>query len=489
MIYNSRQEMALYFKMAASIIRTSIISYVGRKSFVRLFDNKASLCMRQMYKNVPIRTITQKKMDENRRKYWLSTGTFAGLIVVLVFASPYLPGFIEAPRHWEPRRDKKRRNLQQKEAGIEVDETIDDTPRKPHPGLRLPRVKALEINENNNNDDEKGKGSKSISNRFNFIANTVDLAGPAVVYIEMQGRHPFHRGQVPMSNGSGFLVSDDGLILTNAHVVANGQQSKVKVRLKDGTVYEGRVIAVDSVSDLATLKINVKKKVPKLKIGKSSLLRPGEWVVAMGSPLSLSNTITAGIVSAVSRTSKELGLNKDIDYIQTDAAITYGNSGGPLVNLDGEVIGINTMKVTAGISFAIPIDYASDFIEESKKIVNKSNSSSWFTSNNTPAVKGSQKCYLGITMLSLTQQIILELQQRSPDFPDIHQGVLVYRIAYGSPAHKGGLQPGDIITHIDKEQIKTSKEVYNAVKSEKQLKISIIRGQKVMQLSVTPESI
>ncbi|XP_033102944.1 serine protease HTRA2, mitochondrial-like isoform X2 [Anneissia japonica] len=481
--------------MAASIIVRScrpLITSFGIKKVAHIFDNKLSQCIRQTCKYVPIRSITQKQMEENRRKYWLTTGKYGALIVFLIFTAPYLPAFIEAPRHWEPRREKKRKRLQQEANRLSgttdedvINEESDNANNKPYTGLSLPGrgVKASEIVV----DSEELKSKRS--NRYNFIADTVDLAGPAVVYIEIQGRHPFRRGQVPMSNGSGFIVSDDGLILTNAHVVANGQISVVKVRLKDDSVYEGRVIAVDSVSDLAALKINAGKKLPKLKLGKSSQLRPGEWVVAMGSPLSLSNTITAGIVSAVSRTSKELGLNKDIDYIQTDAAITFGNSGGPLVNLDGEAIGINTMKVTAGISFAIPIDYALDFIEESKKIVKGSQSTGWFSSNKPQAVKGSQKYYLGITMLSLTQQIIIELKQRSPDFPDIQYGVLVYGVTQGSPAHRSGLKPGDIITHIDKQEIKSSKEVYSAVKSENQLRISVVRGQKVMQLTVTPEII
>ncbi|XP_006814929.1 serine protease HTRA2, mitochondrial-like, partial [Saccoglossus kowalevskii] len=167
-----------------------------------------------------------------------------------------------------------------------------------------------------------------------------------------------------------------------------------------------------------------------LKLGKSDDLRPGEWVIAMGSPLSLSNTITCGIVSRVHRGSGELGMrNKDMKYIQTDAAINFGNSGGPLVNLDGEAIGINTLKVTPGISFAIPIDYAKQFLvklDEAQKTGTKHGREI----NLTPPRK-----YIGITMLTLTPSIIYELDQRMTDFPVVKSGVFVHSVTVGSPSH------------------------------------------------------
>jgi len=318
--------------------------------------------------------------------------------------------------------------------------------------------------------------------RFNFIADVVAETGAALVYIEiknLQVRDYYTGDPVTASNGSGFIVSQDGLILTNAHVVAGKPRASIQVKLQDGRSFTGTVEDVDVKSDLATVRIPC-KNLPVMKLGESSNLRPGEFVIAMGSPLALSNTITTGVVSSVARNRKELGLRSQRDvpeYIQTDAAITFGNSGGPLINLDGEAIGINSMKVTPGISFAIPIDYAKEFLQKSydRRISGRYHYQS-------------QKRYLGITMLAITPEIISELRSKMHVPSYVTFGIVVYRIVLGSPADQVGLQPGDIITHINGKEIHDSGEFNSFLEGHEDLCIKFTRKDQIMQVTVTPES-
>ncbi|KAJ0170978.1 hypothetical protein K1T71_013750 [Dendrolimus kikuchii] len=311
--------------------------------------------------------------------------------------------------------------------------------------------------------------------QYNFIADVVAVSAPSVVYIEIKDgkRLDLFTGQpLTLSNGSGFIVKEDGLILTNAHVVVNKPNAIVSVRLMDGSIHTGFVEDVDMKSDLATLRIPV-QGLPIMKLGSSADIKPGEWVVAMGSPLALSNTVTAGVVSSTQRASEELGLRgKDMVYIQTDAPITFGNSGGPLVNLDGEAIGINSMKVTSGISFAIPIDYVKEFLSKRK--------------TKSPQVS---KRYLGITMLSLTPNILMELRMRNPEMPtNIEHGILVWKVIIGSPAYNGGLQPGDIVININGQPVHSASDVYTLLeKSSGALRIEVFRGIQRTTLTITPE--
>ena len=341
--------------------------------------------------------------------------------------------------------------------------------------------------------------------RFNFIAEVVDETAAALVYIEIKdlGYRNFHTGD-PMttSNGSGFIVKEDGLILTNAHVVLNKPRAGVQVRLQDGRTYQGYVEDYDVKSDLATVRIEA-KNLPVMKLGKSSSVRPGEFVIAMGSPLSLSNTITTGVVSSVARNRAELGLRgRDVpDYLQTDAAITFGNSGGPLINLDGEAIGINSMKVTPGISFAIPIDYAKEFLQKSEDA--KSRDSGWFglgrsspptsrPSSPTSSSHGKRR-YIGVTMATVTDQILHQLRLNpAVDLPSsLHHGIIVFKLVIGSPADEAGVIPGDIVTHINGREIHESKDVYKILESGENLELTIIRTvnskAQTFKLTVKPE--
>lgn len=318
--------------------------------------------------------------------------------------------------------------------------------------------------------------------KYNFIADVVEISAPSVVYIEIKDNRmiDFFTGKpATTSNGSGFIVSQDGLILTNAHVVVNKPNTTVKVRLHDGSIYTGVIEDVDLQSDLATVRIN-KTNLPVMKLGCSANIRPGEFVVAIGSPLALSNTITSGVVSSANRQSEELGLpNPRMEYIQTDAAITFGNSGGPLVNLNGEAIGINAMKVTPGISFAIPIDYAKEFLKK----VELRKKTKGVTSQQVP-----RRRYVGITMQTLMPDTLLEMQQYK-EYMNVRHGVLVWKVMLKSPAHNAGLQPGDIVTHANGNPVTNSSNIYKILEQPGPIKFQILRKGEIIYITVEPEDL
>uniref|UniRef100_A0A3Q2E5D6 HtrA serine peptidase 3a n=1 Tax=Cyprinodon variegatus TaxID=28743 RepID=A0A3Q2E5D6_CYPVA len=315
--------------------------------------------------------------------------------------------------------------------------------------------------------------SSSPRYKFNFIADVVEKIVPAVVHIELFVSHPLFGRHVRLSSGSGFIVTHSGMIVTNAHVVTTTGsvtgRPQLRVQLHDGDAYEAAVRNVDRKADIATIKINPQKKLQVLSLGSSANLRPGEFVVAIGSPFALQNTVTTGIVSTAQRDGKELGIkDSDMDYIQTDAIINYGNSGGPLVNLDGEVIGINTLKVTAGISFAIPSDRISRFLTESQ----------------IKHSKEVKKYFLGIRMVTISK---VELKLQDPDFPEVSSGVLVQQVVPNSPAESGGIKPGDVIVKLDGQPVHTTEDIHKALQSDLPLLLEIRRGNNDLLFNVQPQ--
>ncbi|KAM9133994.1 serine protease HTRA1 [Pangshura tecta] len=315
----------------------------------------------------------------------------------------------------------------------------------------------------------------SLRHKYNFIADVVEKIAPAVVHIELFRKLPFTKREVPVASGSGFIVSEDGLIVTNAHVVTN--KHRVKVELKNGATYEAKIKDVDEKADIALIKIDTQGKLPVLLLGRSADLRPGEFVVAIGSPFSLQNTVTTGIVSTTQRGGKELGLrNSDMDYIQTDAIINYGNSGGPLVNLDGEVIGINTLKVTAGISFAIPSDKIKKFLTESHDRQAKGKAIT-------------KKKYIGIRMMSLSPSKANELKEHHKDFPDVVSGAYIIEVISDTPAEAGGLKENDVIISINGQGIISASDVSDIIKKDNTLNMVVRRGNEDIMITVVPEEI
>nr|XP_057922452.1 serine protease HTRA1B isoform X2 [Doryrhamphus excisus] len=317
----------------------------------------------------------------------------------------------------------------------------------------------------------------SLRFKYNFIADVVEKIAPAVVHIEVYRKMVYSKREVAVASGSGFIVSEDGLIVTNAHVVAN--KHRVKVELKSGATFDAKIKDVDEKADIALIKIDAAAKLPVLLLGRSADLRPGEFVVAIGSPFSLQNTVTTGIVSTTQRGGKELGLhNSDMDYIQTDAIINYGNSGGPLVNLDGEVIGINTLKVTAGISFAIPSDKIREFLAKSHDRQSKGRSGS-----------SNKKKYVGIRMMSLTPTLAKELKDRQSDFPDVTSGAYVMEVLSRTPAEAAGLRESDVIISINGERVTSASDVSAAIKRDDTLHAVVRRGNEDVILSIVPEDV
>lgn len=309
---------------------------------------------------------------------------------------------------------------------------------------------------------------------FNFIAAAVEKVGPAVVRIDaartVAGRgadpfnHPFFKRffgedrsstpdrspeHVEQGTGSGFIISADGHVITNAHVVEGAD--RVTVALKDGRSFEGKVVGIDPITDVAAVKIEA-TALPTVTLGNSETLRPGQWAIAIGNPLGLDNSVTAGIISAVGRSSFQVGIpDRRVQFIQTDAAINPGNSGGPLLDERGEVIGINTaIRANAqGLGFAIPIATGQRIAQQ------------LFTRGKA------EHPYLGIQMVDLTTELRDQINQDPESKLNVtaDKGVLVIEVMPNAPAAMAGLQPGDLILKVNGVSVSSAAEVQAQVES------------------------
>jgi serine protease Do len=265
--------------------------------------------------------------------------------------------------------------------------------------------------------------------------------------------------------GSGFIISDDGFILTNNHVV--GEADKVFVTLVDDREFEAEVIGADKETDVAVLKITTKEPLPVLPLGDSDKIEVGQFAVAVGNPFGLSHTVTSGIISAKGRSN--VGITGYDYLIQTDAAINPGNSGGPLVNLDGEAIGMNTAIYSRsggymGIGFAIPINLAKAIFTQLKE---------------TGTVT---RGYIGVYIQDISPQMAKSFDMEGKD------GILVAEVEKESPAQEGGLQQGDIILELDGDAVKETASFRNKVAlmaPGTKIELSVQRDGKKINVTIT----
>ncbi|MGE5293686.1 MAG: Do family serine endopeptidase [Solirubrobacterales bacterium] len=266
-----------------------------------------------------------------------------------------------------------------------------------------------------------------------------------------------------IAQGSGFLVTADGYILTNNHLV--GDADDVRVQLNDGRTAKAKVIGADPGTDVAVIKVDVQNE-PYVELANSDGLEVGEWVIAIGNPFGLSHTVTAGIVSAKGR--NNIGVASFEDFIQTDAAINLGNSGGPLLNLDGRAVGINTAIIgpggNVGIGLAIPINMAKGIYEQLKE--------------NGKVVRG----YLGVRLGDLDSGVG-EFYGAAND-----KGAMVGEVIDGSPAEKAGIKTDDIIVELQGESVAGAAELMNRIamhKPDTEIELTILRDGKRKTVTVT----
>lgn len=328
-----------------------------------------------------------------------------------------------------------------------------------------------------------------------FVSAAVDRVSPAVVQINtirIITRDPsagipapferfFGEQFIPprqrrqQGQGSGFIIDSDGTIVTNAHVVSGAD--RVQITLQDGRSFDGRVMGTDAITDLAVVKIQTEEDetFPTATLGDSSQIEVGDWAIAVGNPFGLESTVTLGIISTTERSSAQAGIpDKRLDFFQTDAAINPGNSGGPLVNANGEVIGINTaIRANAtGIGFAIPINTAKQLQDT--------------------LARGEQvpHPYVGIRMITLTP----EVAKRNNEDPNSRltlpetKGVLVVEVVPNTPADRAGLEQGDVILQVAGQRVEDAEQLQDLVEKSgvsETITFKIQRGDRELEVEVT----
>ncbi len=336
------------------------------------------------------------------------------------------------------------------------------------------------------------------SDGHNFVSDAVKNVSPAVVRIDTERlveRQQFdptlldpllrdllgEPGMIPdreRGQGSGVIINKNGLVLTNAHVVE--RVDNVSVTLADGTSCDGQVLGTDSITDLALVKITDQIDSNYAPLGDSEELQVGDWAIALGTPYGLEKTVTLGIVSSLHRDINSLGFSdKRLDLIQTDAAINPGNSGGPLINSNGQVIGINTLVRSgpgAGLGFAIPINLAKNVSEQLLKdgeVIHP---------------------YLGVQLISLNPKIA---KQHNEDPNAIVQlperkGALIQSVIPNSPAEKAGLRRGDLVIAAENISIEEPKTLLDEVEKAQIGKIfllNVVRDNKEIKVNIKPEAL
>ena len=280
----------------------------------------------------------------------------------------------------------------------------------------------------------------------------------------MPGMPGMPDGQQRQGVGSGFVISEDGLVVTNQHVVDNAET--VRIKFADGTALDAKVVGADPLTDIALLKVEADKPLPTVKFGDSDAVRVGDEVIAMGNPFGLGGTVTSGIVSAKAR---DIQSGPFDDYIQTDAAINKGNSGGPLFNADGEVIGMNTAIFSpdggsVGIGFAVPSDMVKTIVEDIK--------------DDGKIDRG----WLGVQIRPMSEEVANVLGY------DEAKGAVVESVMPDSPAAKAGLKSGDIVLSFAGESIADVRDLTRAVAGEApdtSAQIEVLRQGERLTLDVT----